>query len=151
MRKNQKVQSNNVSNNVSVNEINKTQYSINNNDFFNNEITNHVVTVDMSNVTKIDYMHMSRIAMHKKAIKLDMSYEKIVRYDVLFYSKTNDRSLSQREVKEANLYEYCFKNRTSKQLRDVLKFDVASIAHLNNKYNKQQKFYTVSEYKQLVK
>jgi len=153
MRKNQKESKVEVlqSNNVDVAAINATQYNCNNSDMFNNEQQHRVVTVDMSSVERIDYMNMSRIAMFRKAIRLDMSYEKIVRYDVLFYSKTNDRSSTQKEVKEANLYEYCYKNRTSKQLRDVLKLDVSVIAYLNKKYNKSQAFFTVSEYKQLVK
>jgi len=140
-------------NNIDISAINNSRNNniLNNNDMFNNEQQQKVITVDMSRVTQIDYMNMSRIAMFKKAVRLDMSYEKIVRYDILFYSKTNDRSVTQTQEKKNNLYEYCFKNRTSKQLRDVLKLDTSIIAYLNKKYDKQQAFFTVSEYKQLVK
>jgi len=119
-------------------------------DMFNNEVTIKTITTDMTKLQQIDIMKMSRIAVFRKAIKLNLSYDKIVRYDVQFYSKTNDRSKTRRQDKHNNLYDYCYSNRTSKQLRDVLK-ETAIVEYLNNKYNNKHKFYTVKQYKELVK
>jgi len=117
---------------------------------FNNEVTIKTITTDMTKLQQIDVMQTSRIAIFRKAIKLNMSYERLVRFDVQFYHKTNDRSKTRRQDKHNNLYDYCYNNRTSKQLRDVLK-EVAIVEYLNKKYNLNNKQFTVSEYKKLVK
>lgn len=117
---------------------------------FDNICENKVITTNMSSLEKIDFMNSSRIAMFRKAVFLNMSYHQLVRYDVRFYSNTNDRSKTRKADKAENLYDYCFKNRTSKQLRDVLK-ETNIVKYLNKKYDQDKKFFTVSEYKQLVK
>lgn len=131
-----------------VNEVNETRYACNM--FEENVLHEKVVTINNALLQKVDVLVSSRIAYFRKAIKLDMSYEKLVRLDVVFYSKTNDRSKSRREDKKENLYDYCYKNRTSKQLRDVL-IEKDIVSYLNKKFEKNNVFFTVSEYKSLVK
>jgi len=117
---------------------------------FDNICQDKVITVNMTSLEKIDFMNSSRIAMFRKAVFLNMSYEQLVRYDVQFYSQTNDRSKSRKADKQENLYDYCYKNRTSKQLRDVLK-ESSIVNYLNKKHNMSKTFFTVSEYRQLFK
>src|SRR5574340_1818166 len=121
-------------------------------DMFNNEVQQSVITVDMSRINQIDVMKDSRISFFRKCVKSDISFNMLANYDYKFYNKTNDRSKTRHADKYVNnmLSVDYVRMRTAKQLRDVLK-EKDIVAYLNRKYNKSQKFYTVVEYKTLVK
>jgi len=143
-----------VNDNIVINRAEEKKYfsSIHSNvDMFQNNVATKVAIVNMSKLQLFDVMSMSRVAIFRKAVRLDLTFNEIVRLDVLYYSKTNDRSTTRKANKKANLYDYCIKdNRTSSQLRDVLK-EKNIVSFLNDKYNLKNEHFTVSEYKKLVK
>ena len=137
-------------NNVNVAEVNATRHSfVDVADYFNNEVVSKVVTVDMSRLSEIDYMSMSRVAFFRIAVKKDYSFNQLVQVDYKFYRDTNDRSKSRKQDKKDDLLAYS-KQRCAKQLRDVLK-EKSIVTYLNSKYNTNYLYFTVAQYKQLVK
>jgi hypothetical protein len=136
-----------VNNNVSIQDVLKTQYSCAM--FEENIVQDHVVTVDMSKAILCDYMKMTRIAMFRLLVKKDASFDVIARHDFLFYRDTNDRSKSRKQDKQDDLLAYCRSNRTRKQLADVLK-ETAIVAYLNSKHNVKT-YLTVDQYIKTVR
>lgn len=144
MKKQNNVKKAEVNHNVNVNEVNATQYKC---DMFESNEVNRIVTVDVSKAIRIDYMNMSRIDMFRKAVRMLMSYDELARLDYRFYRDTNDRAKSRKSDKQDDLMKYCASNRTSKQLRDVLKEeDIISFFTSHN-----LTINTVTEYKTKVR
>jgi hypothetical protein len=137
-------------------------------DFFNNvKEVNHVVSVDMSRLQQIDVMRLAFIDVVKSLVRRNIKFTLMSRYVYDFYTKTNDRSKSQKLNKYTCKHDKCNKDaskkfdisclscenciismsyaieRTEKQLRDVLK-----LTEFTNKFNK---ILTVTEYKSQVK
>jgi len=178
MKKNQKVNVNvQEVNAVNVQEVNKTQFACNMfDDNYVDAVINRVITIDNSRIEKVNVMTSSRIDFFRKLVMLDTSFNIIAIYDYRYYENNSDRSKSKKLDKYECKYKTCTKDaqrcysmkcqdehcsnlklavkyvreRTAKQLRDVIKDDLKCKSYLNKKYNKTT-YLTVNDYQQLVK
>ena len=166
-----------VNNAVNVQDVNTSKYACKMfQDNYVDAIVNRVITIDNSRIEKVDVMSSSRIDFFRKLVLLDTNFNLIAVYDYRYYENNSDRSKSKKLEKYECKYKTCTKDcnrsycmscitencenlklsvkyvreRTAKQLRDVIKDDKKCKSYLNAKYNVKS-YLTVADYQQLVK